>query len=339
MNQLNLLQVTEESSLSTPSQCTEPEFVQPFKEVFELSTLVGQNLAVSLLKGALAIASPSGRLAHNRLAPAYLFAGPEGVGKSLAAKCFLAQALNIHNLANQPDLLWVEPTYLHHGQLLNESELAASGVQPKSAPLLRIEQVREITQFLSRSPLNAPFKAVVIQNAEKMQPNTTNALLKTLEETTTGTIILLSSQPQRLLPTITSRCQIIPFHRLTDVEMKAVFERIGQVEIFNNPVVMTLAAGSPGQAIVHHEQLQSIPRQLLKQLATPIANPLTALSIAKEIEATLEFHQQVWLLDYLQHCWRKSLNHSDWLSKLSAAKNSLFKASPRLIWEVLLLSQ
>ncbi len=243
-------------------------------------------------------------------------------------------------------MLWVEPTYLHQGQLLNESELAAAGVQRKSPPLLRIEQVREITQFLSRSPLNAPFKAVVIQNADKMQPNAANALLKTLEETTTGTIILLSSQKERLLPTITSRCQIIPFHRLTDVEMKAVFERIGQVEILNNPVVMALAAGSPGQAHSHHEQLQSIERwlrppkaSLLKQLATPIANPLTALSVAKEIEATLEFHQQMWLLDYLQHCWRKSPNNSDWLSKLSAAKNSLLKASPRLIWEVLLLSK
>ncbi|MBW4642671.1 MAG: AAA family ATPase [Goleter apudmare HA4340-LM2] len=337
MNQLNLLKVTEESSLSTPPQSTESEFVQPVKEIFELSALVGQNLAVSLLKGAIAL--PSERLAHNRLAPAYLFAGPEGVGKSLAARCFLAEAFNIHNLTNQPDLLWVEPTYLHQGQLLNESELAAAGVQRKSPPLLRIEQVREITQFLSRSPLNAPFKAVVIQNADKMQPNTANALLKTLEETTTGTIILLSSQKERLLPTITSRCQIIPFHRLTDVEMKAVFERIGQVEILNNPVVMALAAGSPGQAHAHHEQLQSIERSLLKQLATPLTNPLTALSIAKEIEATLEFHQQMWLLDYLQHCWRKSLNNSDWLSKLSAAKNSLLKASPRLIWEVLLLSE
>ncbi|MCC5604971.1 hypothetical protein [Nostoc favosum] len=78
MNQLNLLKVTEESSLSTPPQSTESEFVQPVKEIFELSALVGQNLAVSLLKGVIANALPSGRLAHNRLAPAYLFAGPEG---------------------------------------------------------------------------------------------------------------------------------------------------------------------------------------------------------------------------------------------------------------------
>ncbi|MBW4433190.1 MAG: AAA family ATPase [Pelatocladus maniniholoensis HA4357-MV3] len=330
MDQVNLLKVTQEHSVCTPPQITESEFVQPVEEIFKLSTLVGQNLAVSLLKGAITC---------NRIAPAYLFTGPDGVGKSLAAKCLLSEALSIDDLANHPDLLWVKPTYLHHGKLLNESELVIAGVQRKSPSLLRIEQIREITQFLSRSPLNAPFKAVVVQDADKMQLISANALLKTLEETTTGTIILLSSQPQRLLPTITSRCQIIPFRKLTHAEMKAVFERIGQVENLNNPMVMTLAAGSPGQAIAHHYQLQSVPRSLLKQLSTPPTSPLIALNIAKEIEATLEFHQQLWLLDYLQHCWRKFLNNSDWLSKLEEAKNSLFKASCRLVWDVLLLPE
>ncbi|MTJ50440.1 hypothetical protein FJR05_22295, partial [Dolichospermum sp. UHCC 0259] len=67
------------------------------------------------------------------------------------------------------------------------------------------------------------------------------------------------------------------------------------------------------------------------------SNLLTALSIAKDIEVQLDFHQQLWLIDYLQYCWKEFLCDHNWLLKLEDAKNSLLKmASPRLVWEVLL---
>ncbi|MFM6155482.1 MAG: hypothetical protein ACKPE3_21215, partial [Sphaerospermopsis kisseleviana] len=184
-----------------------------------------------------------------RIVPAYLFAGAEGVGKSLAAKCFIAEFFNIQNLANCPDILWVEPTYLHQKQLLSESEIAASGVQRKSPSQIRIEQIREITQFLATSPLIAPYKIVVVENAERMPPTAANALLKTLEEPISGTIILISSQPQRLLSTITSRCQLVPFQRLNNAQMTTVLENVGRAEILNHPNVIQFAGGSPGEAI------------------------------------------------------------------------------------------
>ena len=61
------------------------------------------------------------------------------------------------------------------------------------------------------------------------------------------------------------------------------------------------------------------------------------LSVAKDIEVQLDFHQQLWVIDYLQHCWKGFLSDHNWLLKLEDAKNSLLKmASPRLVWEVLL---
>lgn len=112
--------------------------------------------------------------------------------------------------------------------MLNKSEIAASGVLRKSLSQIRIEQIREITQFLSTSPLIiAPYKIVVVENAERMPPTAANALLKTLEEPISGTIILISSQPQRLLATITSRCQLIPFQRLNNAQMTTVLENVG----------------------------------------------------------------------------------------------------------------
>ncbi|MBK1990635.1 AAA family ATPase [Sphaerospermopsis aphanizomenoides BCCUSP55] len=328
MKQLDLLHLTTDLSVCEPSQSIDSESTQPIAENWQLSKIIGQNLAISLLKGA---------IAHNRIVPAYLFAGAEGVGKSLAAKCFIAEIFNIQNLANCPDILWVEPTYLHQKQLLNESEIAASGVLRKSQSQIRIEQIREITQFLATSPLIAPYKIVVVENADRMPPTAANALLKTLEEPISGTIILISSHPQKLLATITSRCQMIPFQRLNNAQMTTVLENVGRSEILNHPNVIQFAGGSPGMAIAYHDQLQSIPQSILQQLIQPPSNLLTALSIAKDIEVQLDFHQQLWLIDYLQYCWKEFLSDHSWLLKLEDAKNSLLKmASPRLVWEVLL---
>ena len=327
MTQLNLLTQPKERDSATPiSHVTAHK--PSSSSILEFSTLVGQPIAVSLIQGAIAL---------GRLAPAYLLAGPAGVGKTLFTRIFITQIFNTNNLTNYPDLLWVEPTHLHQGQLLNESEAAEHGLRRKASPQIRIEQIREITQFLALSPLVAPYKVVVIEDAHQMAQAAANALLKTLEEATGATIVLLSSQPQKLLPTIVSRCQVIPFHRLSNVEMETVLGQLGHQDILNNIVVMALAAGSPGAAIAHNDQLRSVPQSILGQLATPPTSPLAALRIAKEIEASLEFHQQLWLLDYLQHCWREQLSNSDWLWKLEEAKTALLKASPRLVWEVLLL--
>ncbi|URD48678.1 AAA family ATPase [Chroococcidiopsis sp. CCNUC1] len=297
--------------------------------IFEFSSLVGQSTAVSLLEGA---------IATNRIAPAYLFASVDGVGKTLAARTFIAQLFDTHNLTNHPDLLWVEPTYLDRGELVNQSKLAHSEVKPKSPPQIRIEQIRVVTQFLSCRALTAPSKVVVIQDADRMAVAAANALLKTLEESTSGSIILISSQPQKLLPTITSRCQAIPFHRLNRSNMVRLLERLRNVEIINAPAVVALAAGSPGQAIAHYNQLRTIPKALLEQLVLPPANALTAMCLAKEIDTMLDFERQLWLLDYLQHRWWRSLGNRDWIEKLEAAKAALLKmASSRLVWEVLLL--
>ena len=103
MKQLDLLHLTTDLSVSEPSQSIDTESTQPIAENWQLSKIIGQNLAVSLLKGA---------ITQNRIVPAYLFAGADGVGESLAAKSFIAEIFNIQNLANCPDILWVEPTYL-----------------------------------------------------------------------------------------------------------------------------------------------------------------------------------------------------------------------------------
>ena len=116
--------------------------------------LLGQPRAVALLEAA---------LERRRLAPAYLFAGPEGVGRRVAALRFLegvvagaagAPALRRRlDQGNHPDLLWVEPTFSHQGRLVPASRAQEEGVSRRTPPHQRQEHVRELSRILARPPV------------------------------------------------------------------------------------------------------------------------------------------------------------------------------------------
>lgn len=302
--------------------------------------LIGQNQAVELLTQA---------IIQDRVAPAYLFAGAPGIGKSLAARCFIEQLFcaNIsskqqgHNrlqLGNHPDLLWVQPTYIHQGQRLSAAEAEAAGLKRKAPPITRIEQIREIEQFLSRSPLEAPRLVVVLQ-AETMAESAANALLKTLEEPGKATLILIASAAESLLPTLVSRCQRIPFYRLDSAAMAQVLQQ-NHEEILHQPRILAIAQGSPGAAIAAWQQFQVIPPELLGRVTQLPQSVHDALELARQIDKTLDSEAQLWLLDYLQHCYWQQFGQRVGVSleKLEKARQYLLSyAQPRLVWEVTLL--
>lgn len=309
--------------------------------------LVGQAQAVELLTQA---------ISQNRIAPAYLFVGPHGVGKSLAARCFVEQLFcadlaassqqqvqNRLQLGNHPDSLWQQPTYLHQGQRLTAAEAAAAGIKRKAPPVIRLEQIREIQQFLSRPPLEAQRSVVVLEQAETMAEAPANALLKTLEEPGQATLILIAPTTESLLPTLVSRCQRIPFYRLNSVAMNQVLRRTGDAEILQTSLVLAIAQGSPGEAISVWRQLQAIPTDLLQAVLQPPQSPSDALGLAHRIDKSLDLEAQLWLLDYLQHgYWQQFLLgaiDSSPLLKLEQARRYLLGyTQPRLVWEVTLLA-
>ena len=316
--------------------------VEPF------STLVGQSQAIALLTRI---------VEQQRIAPGYLFVGPDGTGKALAALCFsqlLLHAANrptseaesailarrIHD-RNHPDLLWVEPTYLHQGKLLTAAEAEATGLKRKSPPRIRLPQIRDIARFLSRPPLESPRAVVVIEQAERMAEAAANALLKTLEEPGQATLLLLAPDQQALLPTLISRCQTIPFRRLSPVDMAQVLQQVGQSEILEAPEVMAIAQGSPGKALESWGQLQALQAQapeLLHQLERPPSTLRGVLEAARNISKALDTEAQLWLLDYLQHrYWQQGVLDSGGLAHLEEARRYLLAfVQPRLVWEVTL---
>jgi DNA polymerase III subunit delta' len=306
-------------------------------------TLIGQSQAVELLHSA---------IAQNRVAPAYLFAGAPGVGRSLAARYFAglllapiiqggqpAPAVSARaQQSNHPDLLWVEPTYLHQGKRLSAAEAAEQGVKRKSPPEIRLEQVREVARFLGRPPLEAPRSVVVLEDAETMAEAAANGLLKTLEEPGRATLILIAPSAESLLPTLVSRCQRIPFRRLDREAIAQVLTQTGNNEILQHPEVLALAQGSPGEAIAQWQQIQAIPPELLEAATQPPQSLRNALDLARQIAQALDTESQLWLLDYLQYHYWETHRQPSYLQNLEKARRYLLQyVQPRLVWEVTLL--
>ncbi|MEH1938838.1 MAG: DNA polymerase III subunit delta' [Nostoc sp.] len=316
-------------------------FWRRYLTINPFAPLVGQQQAIELLTQA---------VRQNRVAPAYLFVGPDGVGRSLAARCFVellfssemgatAALQNRLRQGNHPALLWVEATYLHQGQRLTAAEAAEKGLKPKAPPVIRLEQIREITKFLSRPPLEAPRNVVVLEEAQTMAEAAANALLKTLEEPGQATLILIAPTPESVLPTLVSRCQRIPFYRLDAQSLAVVLTQTGHQEILQNQAVLSIAAGSAGSAIASYEQLQVIPSELLEDLKKAPASYRKALELAKKIDKDLDTEAQLWLVDYLQQFYWQQWHQPSIINQLEQARKYLLSyAQPKLVWECLLLS-
>ena len=307
--------------------------------------LLGQPQAVRLLQAA---------LEHQRLAPAYLFAGPEGVGRRLAALRFLEGVLAgttgnpqvRRRLAegNHPDLFWVEPTYSDKGQLIPASKAEEAGVSRRTPPQLRLEQIREVSRFLARRPVEAPGCLVVLEGVEAMAEGAANALLKTLEEPGDGLLVLISAAPEQLLGTIRSRCQQIPFARLAPELVEQVLaglpveEAPAQSERPDPPELAELAAGSPGALLRHRHHWRQLPEDIAERLQGLSPDPLQALELARDLTEALDGEQQLWLIDWWQIAlWRRQADPVP-LKRLERLRMQLRSfVQPRLAWEVALL--
>jgi DNA polymerase III subunit delta' len=298
--------------------------------------IVGQGMAVTYLTRA---------IATHRIAPAYLFAGSAGVGRRLVAQQFVRVLLTTadtpdRTLENHPDSLWIEPTYSHKSKLMTVAQMQTEGIPlPRSHPQIRLAQIRDMIQFLSQTPLEAPRLVVVIDGAETMGEAAANALLKSLEEPGNATLILIAPSEDALMPTLVSRCQCLPFRPLMTQELHQVLHQVDQTEILRHPQILEMAQGSPGAAIAHWQHQQSIPSNLLQVDLPQLNSPQACLRLAQAIDQALDLPCQLWLLDYYQHHYWRTYGDSTWLYPLEKAKQQLHQyAQPRLVWEVTLLT-
>jgi len=196
--------------------------------------ILGQPLAVRVLQM---------HLVQDRIAPAYLFAGPDGVGKRLAARTF-ATALNCERYPDSPCEVCDQCRRIQRGVHPDLHLLAPKG----AADLLRIDDVRAVVGRVVLRPFMGRFQAVILEDADRLTEEAANSLLKILEEPPRQTrFILLTAQPAACLPTIVSRCQVIRFQRLAASLIQRLLEREGHPAEIARPASL-LAGGSLAKA-------------------------------------------------------------------------------------------
>lgn len=224
--------------------------------------VLGQDLAKQIIGKA---------LKNHSVAHAYLFYGPESIGKKLAAIEF-AKALNCVSPSPEggcdictscrkidqgihPDFFLVEPT-------------KTSPTAKEAA--IRIDEIRELQRKLGLQPYEGKTKVAVVDSAESMNAQAGNSFLKTLEEPSPSTVlILIASNLYQLLPTVISRCQRIQF---TPLPTKAIRQILSSQENMD-PVELDLrilhSRGQVNRALEHNTASQC--RQDLMRLIETVS--------------------------------------------------------------------
>ena len=179
-------------------------------------TVVGQGALVQTLKNAIG----SGKLAH-----AYLFCGPRGVGKTTCARIF-AKTINCEHRTND-------------GEACNECESCQSFNEQRSyniheldaASNNSVDNIRELIEQVKIPPQIGKYKVFIIDEVHMLSQAAFNAFLKTLEEPPKHALfIMATTEKQKILPTILSRCQTYDFQRITNQDIVAQLAYIASKE-------------------------------------------------------------------------------------------------------------
>lgn len=212
---------------------------------------------------------------------ALLFAGPDGVGKSLFADA-LAQELICGESALESQRLRVQKGT--HPDLHIYQPEGKLGMHS-------IASMRSLTEQVYLPPLEAQRKIFIIHHADRMLPYSSNALLKTFEEPTLDTaIILLSSSPELLLPTILSRCSKFHFKALAEQDIVNLLTTKRNISLEDAKRVAAICQGSVSRALslLSGEQ-QPLRQELLDILAVgKFRNYSELIAKTKHLAETIE---------------------------------------------------
>ena len=246
-----------------------------------------------------------------RVVSSYLFHGPEGVGKTLTASVF-ARALNCRiapgdGCGSCPDCRDIERG--SHPDVLFQAPSSKSR-------LIVVQQIRQLQKMVYLQARRDNWKVFVIKEADRMNINAQNAFLKTLEEPPEKTIlILVTHQPELLLPTIRSRCQSVSFSPWPFEMMKPfLMEKLGRGEA-ECYMLHCISGGSPGRALrLSRERILEIRRQLIGPILE--GRFLSAAEVISRVKS--------WL-DYLTERSRSlsdelAANRADWEDALDPAQ-------------------
>lgn len=257
--------------------------------------LLGHEWAVDMLRR---------HVTRGDIRHAYLFSGPPGLGRrTLALR--LAQALNCER-----PLAPGEPCYtcrtckqinaMQHPDLAVIQAVDEDG-NSKDGGTLRVDQIREVQRTLNLKPYQSPYRVAMFLRFQEANDNAANALLKTLEEAPPHAILLLTADnPEQLLPTINSRCEIL---RLRSLPVEAITADLMErgLEEDRARLLAHISGGRPGFArrLVEDASVLEKREERLNDLQTLLPAPrVEKFSYAEKLAKDKDVMRQtilVWL--------------------------------------------
>ncbi len=255
--------------------------------------IIGHEHAIDILRRT---------LAAQQVRHAYLFTGPQHIGKTLLARRF-AQTL-LCTGGPDPQTAPLEPCNsciacrkVLHGNHPDVHIIA----KPADKQAILIEQIRALQSDSARKTLEGRRNVFIIENAHDMNPQAANCLLKTLEEPEPDVVLLLTTHDAGLLlPTIISRVQQVPMQLLSTEQIRTALEQLWEVEPEEAALIAALAAGRMGWAVqaVEDEDMLSERRTQLEMLAQ-----LPALSKVQRFDMAQRLSSESEKLDTVLDLW------------------------------------
>lgn len=267
--------------------------------------VIGHQWAVEMLHAHIM----QGELRH-----AYLFTGPDSIGKRTLAMQF-AQAVNCSQYAETgemcgqcracqftapltyPDLHWV--------------------ASEREGDVLKVDQVRQLQRRLALAPYEARYRVAVMPRFQEASESAANALLKTLEEPPSQVILLLTANSREsLLPTIVSRCEVLDLRPIALNELEDTLIRRG-TDKEQAHLLAVLAGGRPGWALrmLSNSSALEQRQQLMAELGELLSGPRVArfkysARLARAKSTDVSRRQTVFALETWLGLWRDALVHA-----------------------------
>lgn len=255
---------------------------------------------------------------NNQISHSYLFVGTNGIGKKLFAKEF-AKSILCLNESKKPCMQCKSCLEFENGNHPDYYEIAAEENS------IKIDTIRQMQRKVQELPIVSSRKVYVIDDSESMTKEAQNCLLKTLEEPPSFvTIILITSDENKILSTIQSRCLKINFHALSKRELKQYLQKKYGAEEFTDSMIAA-CQGSIGKAeeIYQNKEMYTLLNQIFNSIETKsITEVLPQLEVVYKNKENIQN-----ILEYLNAMFmekaKDKIQYVDYIKYVEEAKRDL----------------